>query len=224
MHELEDRLGYSFSNASLLECALTHTSHADASHGKHDFERLEFLGDAVLGMVVSEMLYHHYPDEREGDLAKRKSALVSRKTLVKIAKLWGLDQAVRLSRREEAAGGRETRSTLEDACEAVLGAIYLDGGFLVVKELIERAWGEEAQHYIKPPKDARTELQEWAQGRGLPLPEYDEVARSGEAHAPVFVIEVRVDGYKAEKGEGVSKKQASANAAKAMLKTIESQL
>lgn len=219
MKALQKTIGYKFRHPELLEVALTHTSHAEATQGKHDFERLEFLGDSVIGLVVSDVLYHLFPDEREGDLARRKAMLVSRQTLARLAEAWGLGEALRLSGREEAAGGRRTRSTLEDACEAVIGAIYLDGGWKKICKVLEPIVKMEAEHYHAPPQDPRTALQEWAQGRGLPLPEYKEIARRGEAHAPVFVMEVCVNGARAE-GQGNSKKAAAASAAAAMLKTL----
>jgi ribonuclease-3 len=223
MQDLQHTIGYQFQDAELLQIALTHTSHQDAAYGEDDFERLEFLGDAVLGMVISEMLYRMFPQEREGDLAKRKAALVQRRALVKMAKIWGVDAVVRLSIREESAGGRHTDSTLEDACEALIGAVYLDGGFEAAQALILRHWEPEAANYKAPPKDPRTALQEWAQGRALPLPDYQELERRGEAHAPVFVIQVTVEGFDPVQAEGASKKSASAMAAREMLRMIRSQ-
>jgi ribonuclease-3 len=220
LDDLQQKLGYRFAEPLLLAAALTHPSHRDARQHSHDFERLEFLGDAVLGMVVAHLLFELYPTEREGELARRKALLVARPTLVKVAGNWQLPKALRLSGAEEARGGRKTATTIEDACEAVIGAVYLDGGFEAAKKLVLAAWTPLAQEITTPPKDARTALQEWAQGRGLPLPHYEVVAQGGTAHQPVFRVRVTVEGHSPAEAEGNSKKTAWANAAEALFKKV----
>ncbi|MBI1276027.1 ribonuclease III [bacterium] len=220
IQELESALGYRFTQTGLLSAALTHPSHREARQHAHDFERLEFLGDAVLGLVVAHLLFDLYPDEREGELARRKALLVARATLVKVATAWHLPKALRLSGAEEARGGRSTATTIEDACEAVIGAVFLDGGYEAARQLVLRAWTPLAREIVTPPKDARTALQEWAQGRGLPLPHYEVVAQSGTAHQPIFRVRVSVNGHDAAEAEGKSKKAAWASAAETLFEKV----
>lgn len=217
LDRLQEILEYRFSDVDLLKRAITHTSHVESNKGTYDFERLEFLGDAVLGMVISELLFTLFPDEQEGPLAQRKSALVCRDMLVEVAQQWQLQQKIRMSDREARSGGAKTETTLEDACEAILGAVYLDGGFEPARRLIRRVWEPLAYQERRPPKDAKTALQEWAQGRGLPLPEYAVTQQSGPAHKPLFTVQVQVKGEAPAEGRGKSKKQATTVAAQALL-------
>jgi ribonuclease-3 len=214
---LQKHLGYHFRDAQLLIEALTHPSHRDASKHRHDFERLEFLGDSVLGMLVAEILFEAFPHEREGDLAKRKAALVSRDALVQVANTWEISPMLRYSERNRGGAGKKQASVLENACEAIIGALFLDGGFIPTRALVRKVWTPLAREVAAPPKDPKTTLQEWAQGRGFPLPVYIEQSSHGSAHAPLFVIEVRVNGVPHARGEGATKKAASAAAAAAML-------
>lgn len=209
---VEQAIGYQFTQPDLLVRALTHRS-----LGQGHNQRLEFLGDSVLGLLIAEMLYAMYPDEAEGDLSKRLVSLVNGEQLTAIAREWGLGDALAMSPSEDEQGGRENRSNLEDACEALLGAVYLDGGLDAARGLIERFWKPAALQTKAPPKDPKTTLQEWVQGRGLSLPEYAVVSADGPSHAPHFVIEVRVDGQAAARGEAGTKKQAERLAAEAML-------
>ncbi len=220
---LEVIIGHQFTNKALLEEALTHPSRGRrrSSQTARDYQRLEFLGDAVLGLVVADMLYHLYPEEREGDLAKRKAALVSGAQLVAIAREWQLGDYLHLSSRAAAEGGRDIATNLEDACEALIGALYLDGGMSAARQLIERYWKERAESVRTPPKDPKTTLQEWAQGRGLPLPEYTVVEQTGPAHDPRFTIEVSVEGQGVCSATASSKQKATVAAARAMLKQIK---
>ena len=217
---VEKAIGYSFKNAELLESALMHPSHKLARKGKTDFERLEFLGDSVLGVLVAELLFELFPDEREGDLAKRKSSLVSRDILAEIAVKINIDEALRFSSRAGSKSGKAQQSVLENACEALIGAMYLDGGFEIAQKFVHSIWLPLAKEAASPPKDPKTTLQEWAQARGMPLPEYIELGRSGSDHSPVFAIEVRIPGKEPVRGTGNNKKSASADAAARMLSVI----
>lgn len=218
MDTLQQRIGYRFRDASLLEQALTHRSLA--REHPHN-QRLEFLGDAVLGMMVAELLYSLYPDADEGDLSKRLVALVNGEQLAIIARELKLGELLFMSPSEEEQRGRENNSNLEDACEALLGAIYLDGGIDAVRGVFTQFWKPLAETLKAAPKDAKTSLQEWAQARALPLPEYTVLSAEGPAHAPDFVIEVVVNGQVAQ-GRGASKRVAERLAAETLLKQLAS--
>ncbi|WP_119168313.1 ribonuclease III [Algihabitans albus] len=214
---LARRLGYDFANPALLAQALTHASRAGGA--ERSYERMEFLGDRVLGCLVAELLYRTFPTENEGALGKRFAALVRRETLAEVAGPEGLDLGphLALSRGEQESGGRDNPATLADACEAVIAALYLDGGLETARRLIEPIWTPLLKADPTPPQDAKTRLQEWAQARGLALPCYEEIARSGPDHAPHFTLRVSLsDGRKAE-AEGRSKRNAEQAAAEAML-------
>lgn len=215
MQAVQQAIGYAFRDQALLQQALTHRS-VGAGHN----QRLEFLGDSVLGLLIAELLYALYPTEAEGDLSKRLVALVNGEQLAAIARGWGLGEALRLSASEEEQGGRENSSNLEDACEALLGAAYLDGGLEAVRGIIARFWKPAALEAKAPPKDPKTALQEWAQGRGLPLPEYVVLSADGPSHAPEFVIEVRVVGQQPAQACAGSKKLAERKAAEMLLTSL----
>lgn len=216
--DLSQRLGHRFGRPALLAEALTHGSTA----GDSSYERLEFLGDRVLGLLVAEMLYEHFKDEPEGALSKRFAALVQRDTLADVARAIGLGADLHLSPSEAQAGGRNNAAILSDALEAVIGALYLDGGLDVAKAFVERNWRPLLASSIKPPQDAKTALQEWAQARGLALPHYREVGRSGPAHDPIFSVEVSVVGQAPVTAEGRSKRQAEQAAAQLLLQRLTS--
>ena len=221
MHPLEQSIGHTFRDPSLLTLALTHPSTAKSHQGSAvNNQRLEFLGDAVLGLLVAELLYARYPTEAEGDLSKRLVALVNGAQLAVVAQELGLGEHLILSASEDDAGGRALASNLEDACEALLGALFLDGGIDAVRPLFERYWKPLAEQSALPPKDAKTALQEWAQGRGLPLPEYALIAETGPAHAPQFLVEVRVRGREPMRAEARTKRLAERMAAEMLLKEI----
>jgi len=192
---LVDLLGYNFHEPKLLEQALTHPSlqAGNGSAGRGPYERLEFLGDRVLGLVVAEMLYNRFPGENEGALARRHAALVRRESLARIAQQINLGPALSLSRSEEETGGRNNMGTLADACEAVMAA---------------------------PPKDAKTALQEWAQARALGLPVYSTLAVEGPPHNPDFLIGVEIDGTAKASGRGPSKRTAEQAAATNLLEQL----
>ena len=225
--ELTTKLAHEFAHPDLLQAALTHPSLSGAKRGAKNggaspYERLEFLGDRVLGLVIAEKLYELFPDSREGDLAKRHAALVNRDACREVALEIGLDKHLRLANNEEA--GHETHKnlvTLSDAMEAVIGAMYLDGGLEVARAFIHRYWQKPAMHAEAAPDDPKTALQEWAQGHGLPLPSYKVLENSGPAHAPKFVVEVTVKGHTPAQAEGASKRAAEKAAAELLLKQVQ---
>jgi len=215
---VEARIGYAFANRELLDMALTHAS---VPKNKYNNERLEFLGDRVLGLVVAQLLYESYPKEKEGDLAKRLTGLVQQAALVSVANDLQLGTFVRLSAGEEKAGGVKKDAIIADALEALIGAIYLDRGFTHAKTFITTRWESLLHAHTAPPEDPKTRLQEWAQQRGLPLPEYKLLGRSGSDHKPVFEIEVHVQGQGAAVASAASKRAAEKDAAGKMLMKIE---
>lgn len=225
---LLDRLHYRFIDAGLLTEALTHSSvmggggtRKGTVSGQYNYERLEFLGDRVLGLVVAEMLYQKFPGDNEGALARRHTALVRRETLAQVAVGIDLGDHIRLSRGEEEAGGRHNSSLLADCCEAVIGALYLDGGLAAAALFIRHYWHPLLSGGENPPKDAKSTLQEWVQARGLPLPVYTTVATNGAPHEPVFSIEVQVEGYASVVAEGSSKRMAEQAAAEILLRNVQ---
>ncbi len=215
---LEAALGHRFRDPSLLIQALTHAS-AAASRGLSN-ERLEFLGDRVLGLAVASLLLDSFPDEDEGRIAYRFSALVMSPTLARVAHEIGLAAHVRLSENEQAAGGRDNPTLLANCCEAVIAAVFLDGGLEPAQAFVRRHWRPLMDEAAAPPKDAKTTLQEWAQAQGLPLPGYRVAGQSGPGHAPVFRVEVAVAGRPAAQAEGPSKRAAEQAAAALMLRRL----
>jgi len=173
----------------------------------------------VLGLVIAEWLYEKYPDSSEGDLAKRHAALVNREALRAVAKEINLGNYLRLARGEEASASRKNLATLPDAMEALLGALYLDGGLKPAQAFIKRYWQKDIA-ISEAPADPKTALQEWAQGQGLPLPNYKVLEHSGPAHAPKFVIEVTVKNHPPATAEGDSKREAQKSAAALLLKQV----
>jgi len=218
---IENILGHDFHDASLLQEALTHPSCAEIRDGApFNYQRLEFLGDAVLGMVVAELLLALYPQENEGGLAKRQAALVRSESLAGVARRLGLGPFMRLNPGDQESA-RDLSSNLEDVCEALIGALYLDGGFEAAHAFVRKHWEPLARAVSAAPKDAKTALQEWAQGRGLDLPEYTVLEMSGPAHAPQFTVSARVQGHAPETALAASKRQAEQLAAKALLMRLE---
>jgi ribonuclease-3 len=219
--ELMQRLGYNFRRPEWLEQALTHSSLSVVRHKRNQSnERLEFLGDRVLGLVVAEMLFARFPDEAEGDLAYRHAGLARRDALAQVARTIDLGAFLRLSRGEEEGGGRDNPGLLADCCEAVIAALYLDGGLDAASAFIRAHWAALVEERRAPPKDDKTRLQEWAQGGGRPLPVYREIGREGPGHAPVFTIEVVVAGCEPGRGEGPSKRAAEQAAARVLLERL----
>lgn len=217
--DLQVRLGYRFDQPALLVEATTHASFA--TPGRSDNQRLEFLGDRVLGLVMAEALLGEDPAAREGQLAPRFNALVRKETCADVARDLALGDALKLGRSEMMSGGRRKQALLGDAMEAVIAAVYLDGGFAEAKALVLRLWGARVSRVEDDARDAKTALQEWAQARAMPPPSYVEVSREGPDHAPVFVIEVRLEDGKTARAKAGSKRLAEQAAAKTLLATLE---
>ena len=216
---LGEALGHRFADPGLLEQAVTHASLPGGARSG-DYERLEFLGDRVLGLVVADLLYRRFPGESEGPLAKRFAALVSGECLARVAASIGLGRHLRLSRGEEETGGRANAGLLADCCEAVIGALYLDGGLPAAAAFIARHWEGLIEADLAPPQDPRTALQEWAQARGLKLPAYETVQEEGPPHDPTFVVRVAVEGFPPAEGSARSKRAAATAAAGALLQRL----
>jgi ribonuclease-3 len=216
--DLEKALAYRFTSRDLLTRALTHASVRSARNGPEDNERLEFVGDRVLGLAIAEMLIEAMPGASEGDIARRYNSLVRGGACAGVARAIGLGRHLTLSESEAESGGRDKDTILADAMEAVLGAVFLDGGFEPARTLVRTLWADQlAEVSTASAVDAKSALQEWAQGMGLALPAYVEVARSGPDHAPRFVSEVRIDGRRPARGEGTSKRAAEQAAARVLL-------
>ena len=212
---LEEKLGHTFQDKSLLRRAVTHASMSGP--GREDNQRLEFLGDRVLGLVMAEALLGHDRNASEGLLAPRLNALVRKETCAEVARSIGVGEALKLGRSEQMSGGRRKQALLGDAMEAVIAAVYLDGGFDVAQEMILRLWAPLIASVEEDAKDAKTTLQEWAQGRGMAPPSYTEVERSGPDHAPVFTIEARLATGETARATAGNKRQAEQAAARALL-------
>jgi ribonuclease-3 len=222
---LEDVLGHRFANRDLLKAALRHSSVA-AGSGRvrgDNFERFEFLGDRVLGLIVADLLLARFPREAEGDIARRHAALVSRRTLAEIAAEIDLGRHLRLTRGEDESGGRRKPSVLADALEAVIGALYRDAGLDAASRFVGQLFEARLNGAGKPPRDPKTTLQEWAQARGLPLPVYRTVKVEGPAHLPSFQIEVKVEGFDPVVAGGSSKRNAERAAATALIEALPKQ-
>ncbi len=218
------RLGHDFARPELLEEALTHPSALNPERrqsrrrpAKRGYDRLEFLGDRVLGLVVADLLWQRFADEPEGLLTRRLTQLVRRETLARVARSIGLGRHLVLSRAEAAAGAAANPGILADACEAVIAAIYLDGGFAAAAGFVGRLWEPLIGETGMPPADPKTALQEWAQARGRGLPAYELVATSGPDHAPHFTVTARVAGADAATATASSKRAAEAGAAALLL-------
>jgi len=217
LKHLYGRLGYAFKDRSLVELALTHASARPSLKPNEDNERLEFLGDRVLGLAVAELLTASFPDASEGELARRFNRLVRAERCGEIAQRWELGKLIVMSGGEAESGGRGKKTILANACEAVLGAIFLDSGYAEARDVVHRFWADELGDLDLGVPDAKSILQEWAQGRHLPLPRYIEVSREGPDHKPRFTTEVHIDGVAPERGEGANKRAAEQAAALAML-------
>lgn len=214
-----DRLGHEFHRPELLIRALTHASIASAQ--RPDNQRLEFLGDRVLGLVIATALLNTDKSAREGQLAPRFNALVRKETCAAIAREIGLGDVLKLGRSEMKSGGRRKDALLGDAMEAVIAAVYADAGFQAAEALVLRLWGKRIQTVETDARDAKTSLQEWAQARGHPPPDYVETGREGPDHAPVFTIEVRLANGETAKASAASKRAAEQAAAKQLMQRIE---
>jgi ribonuclease-3 len=214
---LEQTIGYRFKDKELLTRALTHISALAGGSRTGSYQRLEFLGDHVLGLVISAMLYEAFPKGDEGELSRRLADLVRRETCADVARAINLGDAMRLGASESNAGGRNRTAILADVCEALIGAVFLDGGYDKATALVERLWGDRMRASSCPLRDPKTMLQEWAQARGLPTPVYREIERIGPHHSPEFRIAVTLPDREPAEGRGRSKRVAEQAAAAAML-------
>jgi ribonuclease-3 len=215
---LETTIGYRFRDRELLDRSLTHISALAGGNRVQSYQRLEFLGDHVLGLIVSDMLFRAFPKADEGELSRRLADLVRREACADVARAIDLGSALRLGTSEANAGGRSRPAILADVCEAVVGAVYLDGGYEAATKLVANLWGERMRRPVRPLRDAKTMLQEWAQARGLPTPTYREVERTGPHHDPEFRVAVALPDIEPAEGLGRSKRAAEQAAAAAMLK------
>ena len=216
--EFEERIGYRFRDPALLDQALTHISALTGVRNRAgSYQRLEFLGDHVLGLVVSDMLFRAFPKADEGEMSRRLADLVRKEACADVARAIALGAAIRLGTSEANAGGRGRTAILADVCEALIGAIFVDGGYPAASALIGRLWSARMRTPARPLRDSKTALQEWAQARGLPTPAYREVERKGPDHDPEFRVMVELPDLAPAEGLGRSKRAAEQAAAAAML-------
>jgi ribonuclease-3 len=208
---LEARIGHVFADRNLIAAALTHVS-AAAGRKRETYQRLEFLGDRVLGLAVSSMLYEAFPEAGEGELSRRLAGLVRKESCAEAAVAWGVDSCVRLGEIEQQTT-TPNMAILGDVCEAIIGAVFLDAGYEAARAVVTAAFGERMHAPGRPLRDPKTALQEWAQARGLPTPLYRETARSGPDHAPEFTISVELPGYRHAEAKGFAKRLAEQAAA-----------
>ncbi|PCJ99518.1 MAG: ribonuclease III [Zetaproteobacteria bacterium] len=214
--ELQDIIGYSFKDETLLQTALTHSSTGQ----DENYERLEFLGDRVLGLAIASLLFRKFPNEKEGDLAKRLAFLVQGETLAKLATQINLGDYIIFSDAERDAGGAKNDHILADVFESVIGALYLDGGFVPCYALIETQWEGVLGMMTKPPQHPKTEIQEWAQAQGLALPHYDIIGQSGPDHVPIFEIQLTIKGHEPVTAKGRSRAEAEKLAAEYFMEGV----
>jgi ribonuclease III len=220
LEALETALGHRFGDRTLLQAALEHSSLAGQAARPvlpERFDRLEFLGDRVIGLVVAEMLLQRYPEDGEGAIARRHATLVNRDSLAGVARAVGLGRFLRLSAGETQAGGGDNPAVLADAFEAVVAAIYNDGGLERARAFLVDRFAPLVAALSVPPQDAKTALQEWAQSRGLSLPSYRTLRMTGPAHRPLIEVEVRIEGLAPETAEGPSRRAAEQAAATVLL-------
>ena len=215
---LEKRLGHVFSNKRLLDRALTHRSVGALAEGS--YERLEFLGDRVLGLVVADMLLHRFPKDPAGHLSRRFNALVRRETLADVARDLNLGGEIRFGQYEE-ADWADNPAILSDVCEALIAAMYRDAGLETARAFILRNWEKRLEADLTPPRDGKSALQEWTMARGLGLPHYEEVSRSGPDHAPIFTMRVTIPKHGSAQAEGRIKRHAEQSAAEQLLESLK---
>lgn len=218
---LQQRIGYTFANAQILRRALTHASAnqgAGGKAGRSTYQRLEFLGDRVLGLVIADLLVTQFPDAAEGELSRRLARLVSGETCAAVGRELGLEHHMIVDSNVLRSGGKAADGIHADICESIIGALYRDGGLAAAHRFIERLWQNRILSMTGPLRDAKTELQEWAHRQELPTPTYREVSRSGPDHAPTFEVEVMIDSIENERSSGRSKRDAEHKAAEALLR------
>tara|TARA_B100001564_G_scaffold358424_1_gene377065 strand:- start:391 stop:1119 length:729 start_codon:yes stop_codon:yes gene_type:complete len=221
--KLQAIIGYQFNDVGLLHEALVHPSIIVRNDQGRvlNYERLEFLGDSVLSLVIAEILMELYPDDAEGPLAKRQSALVKGESLALIANKLNIGHYLIMTAGEESIGGRSNPSNIENALEAIIGAIFADSGRLPeVREFIRMHFQPLAAAMVNPPKDPKTALQEWAQSRGMEIPLYEMIESTGPAHSPLFTVQLNIDQIGQVTATGESKKKAEKDAARQMLDII----
>jgi ribonuclease III len=215
---IEARIGHKFADPALLTTAITHVSALKSQRKRSDsYQRLEFLGDHVLGLVVSDMLYRAFPNADEGELSKRLADLVRKESCADVAKSLGLLDDIKLGQVGASASARLRKSVLGDICEAVIGAVFLDGGYTAAAQFVERNWTERMRKPRRPLRDPKTVLQEWAQSKRLPTPVYREIERTGPHHDPQFRVAVDLPGLAPAEGVGGSKRAAEKDAASVMI-------
>jgi ribonuclease-3 len=210
-----EALGHRFHDPALLTRALTHASASGAN-----YERLEFLGDRVLGLVIAAWLYAEFAGEEEGKLARRFAEIVSRETCADVARRIGVQGQIVLGRQARGDGAHGSDNVLGDVCEALIGALYVDGGMPAADGFVRKAWAPYIDRGDRAPKHPKSRLQEWANGNGLPTPSYEIVGRTGPQHAPCFRVRVNVKGYDPVEAEGSNKQEAEKAAAEAMLDVV----
>jgi ribonuclease-3 len=215
LDELLQKLGYRFEKPELLDEALTHVSAPKAAG--QSYQRLEFLGDRVLGLAIAELLYRTFPGAPEGELSRRLAELVRRESCAEIAISWDVGPHLKLGAGEAHSGERRNATILADVCEAIIGAVFMDGGYEAARGIVERAFQPLLEAPRRPLRDPKSALQEWAQGRGLPPPTYTIVEQTGPDHAPRFRVVVKVKGAENEFGLGTSKRIAEQAAARSLL-------
>ncbi len=216
-----NRINYNFSDQALLEEALTHPSLSKENKNKPNYQRLEFLGDKVLSLIIAEFLMKKYPHEMEGDLSKRQASLVSGESLSEIALAIGLEEVLQISRGEQNMGGKTNKRNLENSLEALVGALYLDSGYEEAKKFIMTFWQDALEKNLTPPKDPVSELQELVQLESKQLPQYFTVKSGGADHSPLFASTVKILHLKLEfKAEGKSKKEAQKEVSKIALEHL----
>jgi ribonuclease III len=213
---LKEVLGRSPRDSALFERALTH-----ASFGEAQYERLEFLGDRVLGLAVASWVYELFPDEPEGQLSKRLNALVARETCAEVGRELGIGERVRLGKQAREDGASDSDNVIGDVVEALIGALYLDGGLEAAEAFIRRAWADRVSTRDKAPQHPKSALQEWAAAQERKPPVYRLADRSGPQHAPTFVVEVEIRGVGSANGEGTSKQEAETAAAAKLLEQLK---
>ena len=219
VQELERKLGYDFKDRALFERALTHASVGEGAAKVANNEVLEFIGDRVLGLLVAEALSARYPQASEGELARRLNRLVSREACAQVAETWNAGPALRMSGSATKVGARARSSVLGGACEALIAAVYQEGGLEAARGLFDRHWAAllDVDESMPDRRDPKTALQEWAHAAGRAVPAYSVVSRKGPDHAPIFVVEAAVAGYETATGQGASRREAEKAAALALL-------
>lgn len=220
LKKLQCDLGYSFKDVDLLSCSISHPSLKQIKNDAKDYERLEFLGDAVLGMIITEAIYIKFYAVDEGRLAKIRAALVCKESICKVAKHLKLEDIMIMTRGEELSGGRSNLNNVENVMEAIIGAIYLDGGLEEARKVVLSLWGELIAVGDMVADDPKSSLQEWSQSRSMSIPRYDVVSREGESHSPTFKVMVTIDDLSPEHGEGRSIKAAEKDAARKLLQRV----